>query len=82
MKLLREIPEYEKKLKDGLVNETNLCMIQAFFNHEEKFQGEAYSKEKKMDILKEAEGLVIKLAISNMRRSLINWPISHFRNLR
>jgi 5-methylcytosine-specific restriction endonuclease McrA len=56
MKLIRDLPEYEKKLEDGLVHESNLCTIQTFFNREEKTQGKAYSKEEKLDVLKEAEG--------------------------
>jgi hypothetical protein len=60
MKLLRDLPGYEKKLEDGLVNETNLSTIQTFFNREEKTQGKPYSKEEKMDLLKEAEGKSVR----------------------
>jgi hypothetical protein len=55
MRLIREIPEYEEKLKDGLVNEGNLSKAQTFFNQEKK-NGNEYSKEEKLDLLGQIEG--------------------------
>jgi hypothetical protein len=55
MRLIREIPEYETKLKDGLVNEGNLSKAQTFFNQLKK-NGNEYSKEEKLDLLGQIEG--------------------------
>jgi hypothetical protein len=55
MRLIREIPEYETKLKDGLVNEGNLSKAQTFFNQLKK-DGKDYSKEEKLDLLGQIEG--------------------------
>jgi hypothetical protein len=56
MRLLRDIPEYENKLQDGSTNESNLSAAQTFFNREKKKKGKSYSKEQKLEVLKEIEG--------------------------
>jgi hypothetical protein len=56
MRLLRDIPEYENKLHDGSTNESNLSAAQTFFNREKKKKGKSYSKEQKLEVLKEMEG--------------------------
>jgi hypothetical protein len=55
MRLIREIPEYEAKLKDGVVHEGNLSKAQTFFNQEKK-NGKDYSKKEKLDLLGQLEG--------------------------
>jgi hypothetical protein len=56
MRLLREIPEYEEKLKDGLVNVATLSKVHTFFSQEKKQEGKKYSKDEKMEVLKKIEG--------------------------
>jgi hypothetical protein len=56
MKLIRDLPEYASKLQDKAVYESNLSTAQTFFNREKKKKGKDYSKEEKLQVLKELEG--------------------------
>jgi hypothetical protein len=56
MRLLRELPEYEQKLKEGVIHEGSLSSVQTFFNRERKKKKKLYSKQEKLDLLKAAEG--------------------------
>jgi hypothetical protein len=55
-RLIRDLPEYEKKLKDGSVHETNLGKAQVFFNREAKKKNRFYSKKEKLALLQAIEG--------------------------
>jgi hypothetical protein len=56
MKLIRDLPEYENRLQEGKVYESNLCKVQTFFNREKKKRKKIYSKEEKLALLEELEG--------------------------
>jgi hypothetical protein len=55
MKLLREVPSFESKLKDGTVNATTLSQVHGFFVQEKRQLGKTYSIEKKAELLKQIE---------------------------
>jgi hypothetical protein len=74
MRLLREIPEYESKLEEGSVNVATLSKAHTFFALERKDTGKEYSKEEKMDVLRQIEGKSVRQAEQFFRRSLRNSP--------
>jgi hypothetical protein len=55
MKLLREVPAFEAKLKDGTVNATTLSQVHSFLVQEKRQLGKTYSVEKKAELLKQIE---------------------------
>jgi hypothetical protein len=55
MKLLREVPDFESKLKDGTVNATTLSQVHGFLVQEKRQLGKTYSVEKKTELLKQIE---------------------------
>jgi 5-methylcytosine-specific restriction endonuclease McrA len=55
MKLIRDLPEYQAKLEEGSVHEGHLSKAQTFFNAQKK-KKKAYSKEKKLQVMKDIEG--------------------------
>ncbi|HXH75232.1 MAG TPA: HNH endonuclease signature motif containing protein [Bacteriovoracaceae bacterium] len=54
-RLLQEIPELEKKIDDGLLSLSNISQVNQFFR-----ENEVITKEEKVGILKEVEGLTKK----------------------
>jgi hypothetical protein len=55
MKLIRDLPEYETKLEEGSIHESQLSKAQTFFNAQKK-KKKTYSKEKKLQVMKDIEG--------------------------
>ena len=56
MKLLRDVPEYESKLREGAVSVATLSKVQSFLVQEKRQLGKAYSKEEKLELLGLVEG--------------------------
>ncbi len=56
MKLLREVPQYESKLKAGAVTVATLSKVQSFLVQEKRLLGKKYSKDDKLKLLATVEG--------------------------
>ena len=56
MRLLREIPEYESKLQEGIVTVSSLSQLQGFLVQEKRQMGKIYPKEAKIELLEQIEG--------------------------
>ena len=56
MKLLQDVPEYESKLREGTVSVATLSKVQSFLVQEKRQLGKVYSKDQKLELLKQVEG--------------------------
>jgi hypothetical protein len=56
MRLLKDVPEVEKKLLDGRVTVSTLSQVQSFLLQEKKQQNE-FTKDEKLELLGQVEGL-------------------------
>jgi len=56
MRLLRDVPEYESKLQDGVVSVATLSQVQSFLVQEKRQLGKTYSPEQKLELLAKVEG--------------------------
>lgn len=54
MRLLRDLPEVEEKIKDGTITLSHACSLQTFFNAEKKNQRE-YTPTEKRELLQKVE---------------------------
>ena len=56
MKLLKEIPEIEEKIQNGVLNLTHIGTAQSLFIREEKSGEKSFSRDQKIELLKKLEG--------------------------
>jgi hypothetical protein len=56
MRLLRDVPEYEMKLQEGIVSVATLSQVQSFLVQEKRQLGKAYSSKQKLELLAKIEG--------------------------
>jgi hypothetical protein len=60
MKILRDVPEYEPKLRAGVVNVATLSKVQSFLVREKRQLGKTYSKDEKTELLEQIERKSVK----------------------
>lgn len=56
MRLLRDLPEVEQKLKTGALTLSHACSLQTFLQAEKKQKGRTYRTEEKQELLQKLEG--------------------------
>jgi hypothetical protein len=56
MRLLRDVPEYESKLKEGAVSVSTLSRVQSFLVQEKRRRKKTYSRDEKLELLGKIEG--------------------------
>ena len=72
MRLLRDMPELDEKIKSGSIQLAHLSMANSFFNKEKQYAQKEFSKEEKMDLLsklsnqtaRQAEKIVLSMSTS------------------
>ena len=81
MRLLKELPEIERKINQGVLNLSHLGMAQSLFRREEKSGKKIYSKEEKLEILEKLEN-TSKRDAEKITVSLSSAPITPYEKVR